>query len=179
MCAICDLDIEFSVEHPMAFDVAVATRQAIDAGALPAPASDGDAIDALAGRMKAIDVLTGLQRRLEQVLSREALLALPDFFVLVIENRTWGFYRPTPTGFDPNCRASAPRIFVEEAAGRDVVVLVSQVAADLILAGRLPFEDAVAQGLIVVDADEARRAALLRAWRTAYPKVGFSRFACA
>ena len=35
MCAICDLRIEFSIEHPMTLSVAVATRKAIDAGVLP------------------------------------------------------------------------------------------------------------------------------------------------
>ena len=35
MCAICELALTFSIEHPMALPVAVATRDAIDAGRLP------------------------------------------------------------------------------------------------------------------------------------------------
>jgi hypothetical protein len=179
MCAICDLNIEFSIEHPMTFEVAVATRQAIDSGALPAPEAGGAVVDALAERKKAIDALTGFQRRLEQALSREALLALPEFFVLVIESRTWGFYRPTPSGFDPRCRPSAPRVLAEDPAERDVVVVVSQLAAQQIIAGKMPFADAAARGLIAIDAGDARGDALLSAWRAAYPKIGFSRYVCA
>jgi hypothetical protein len=89
-----------------------------------------------------------------------------------------------PTGAARVMVATKPVDFRKGAEGlaalvRDVVVLVSRVAAQAIVAGGLPFEDAVALSLIVVDADHSRREALVPAWRTAYPKVGFSRFACA
>jgi hypothetical protein len=44
--------------------------------------------------------------------------------------------------------------------------------------GRLSFDAAASQGLIVVDADAARRDSLVAAWRVAYPDTGFSRFVC-
>ena len=46
------------------------------------------------------------------------------------------------------------------------------------LAGRLPFQIAVEQGLIVIDAGEMQREILLTAWQAAYPARGFSRFVC-
>ena len=64
-------------------------------------------------------------------------------------------------------------------AKRDAVVIVSEAATRRILAGELPFAEAAGQGLVVINADEERREALASAWRTAYPKIGFSRFACA
>jgi len=41
MCAICELKIEFNIGHPQALTVAVATREAMDAGTLPETAVDG------------------------------------------------------------------------------------------------------------------------------------------
>ncbi len=179
MCAICDLDIDFGVEHPMTLSVAVATRQAIDAGLLPAPDAEEGAVGAMKQRLNAVAAMTTVQKRLEQTLTREALLALPDFFVLVIESKTWGFFHPTPGGFDPNIRPGAPRLSADDPTKRDAVVIVSEAAARPILAGDLSFADAARRGLVVVDADEERRAALFAAWRTAYPHAGFSRFVCA
>ncbi|KAI1691217.1 hypothetical protein DdX_22032 [Ditylenchus destructor] len=60
-------DHEFSVEHPLALAVAVATRQAIDEGLLPGAAVDG--MDMQQSRHHAITLLTSMQQRLEQVLS--------------------------------------------------------------------------------------------------------------
>lgn len=163
----------------MALPVAVATRRAIDAGLLVAPDAEDGAVGALEQRLKAVAALASVQKRLEQTLTQEAMAALPDFFVLVIESRTWGFFRPTPGGFDPNIRPAAPRLASEDPASRDAVVVVSEAAARPILAGELPFATAADHGLIALDADGERREALAAAWRTAYPEVGFSRFVCA
>jgi hypothetical protein len=179
MCAICDIDIDFGVEHPMTLSVAVATRQAIDAGLLPAPDAEEGAVGVMKQRLKSVAALTAVQKRLERTLTQEALVALPDFFVLVIESRTWGFFHATRGGFDPNCRPAAPCLTAEDSSMRDAIVIVSEVAARRIAAGELSFVDAAGQGLVVVDADEERREALAMAWSAAYPQVGFSRFACA
>jgi hypothetical protein len=48
-----------------------------------------------------------------------------------------------------------------------------------IVSGRLPFEAALREGVIALDVDATRYAALLGAWRGAYPEMGFSRFVCA
>lgn len=176
MCTICDLRIEFSVDHPSSLSVAVETRRAIDAGVLPELAGS---MDDGRLRLKAIDTLKAAQQRLEWTLQSEDLLALPDFFVLLIESRTWAFFHPTPIGFDPNCRPAPPNILADEAASRDAVVVASELALSEIVAGRLPFDEALREQIVALDADATRHAALLNAWRNAYPEVGFSRYVCA
>ena len=178
-CAICDLDIAFAVDHPMTLSVAVATRAAIQDGRLgPAPHDPAGTLGTLRARTRAVEALRAVQERLERTLAPERLLALPDFLVLMIETRTWGFFRPTPSGFDPNCRPDAPRLAENDPAGRDAAIVVSETEAKGICEGRLSFDAAESQGLIVVDADAARRDSLVAAWRVAYPETGFSRFVC-
>jgi len=176
MCSICDLRIDFGVDHPMSLDVAVETRRAVDAGLLPQLA---DSMDDGRLRLKAIDTLKAAQQRLEQTLSAEELPSLPDFFVLVIESRTWAFFRSTPTGFDPNCQPAPPNVTSDDKAARDAVIVTSELAMNEIVAGRLPFETALRERIIALDADETRHSALLNAWNGAYPEAGFSRFVCA
>ena len=176
MCSICDLRIEFGVDHPLSLGVAVETRRAIEAGLLPEPA---DAIDGGRLRPKAIDTLKAAQQRLEWTHPPEALLALPDFFVLLIESRTWGFFHPTPTGFDSNCKPAPPNVASDDEAARDAVLVASELAMSEIVAGRLPFERALQERIVALDACSARRAPLLGAWSSAYPEAGFSRFVCA
>jgi hypothetical protein len=178
MCTICDLKIEFSVDHPMSLSVAVATRQAMDDGVLPA--SDGSA-DPLAGmrlRVEAIAALKAMQQRIEGALDPADLLALPDFFALLIESRTWAFFHPTDTGFDPDCRPEPPRITADDALLRDAIIVTAETVMRQILQGALSFQQALADGLIVVDADPERRDALIRCWSAALPVRGFSRFVC-
>jgi hypothetical protein len=176
MCTICDLRIEFSVDHPLSLTVAVETRRAVDAGLLPQPA---DSMDDGRLRLEAIDTLKAAQKRLEQILRPEELLALPDFFVLLIESHTWAFFHPARTGFDPNCRPTPPNIGSDDQAARDAVLVASELAMSEIAAGRFPFEAALQKGIVALDADMLRHAPLLNAWRGAYPEVGFSRFVCA
>ncbi|HZZ02287.1 MAG TPA: hypothetical protein VFE81_05105, partial [Paraburkholderia sp.] len=91
MCAICELKIEFNVDHPLALSVAVATRNAIDEGTLPESLLDG-ALSNVKMRVAAIDALRGLTARLEASKSARELQTLPDFYVLLIEIGTWGFF---------------------------------------------------------------------------------------
>jgi hypothetical protein len=177
MCTICDLRIEFSVDHPSSLSVAVETRRAIDAGLLP-----GQQHDSLAGmrlRVTAIETLRTVQQRLEQTQRPEEFVVLPDFFVLLVESRTWAFFHPTPTGFDPNCRPTPPNTSADDIAERDAVLVSSELAMREIAVGRLSFERALKVGLVILDADTPHHAMLLSAWNRAYPKVGFSRFVCA
>jgi hypothetical protein len=175
MCSICDLRIEFSIDHPMSLGVAVATRRAIDAGLLPAPEVS---VDAGRLRLKAVDALKAAQQRLEQTLPPEELLCLPDFFVLMVESRTWAFFRPTRTGFDPNCQPAPPNVAPDDET-RAAVLVASELAMSEIVAGRLPFETALRERIIALDADPGRHTALMNAWSGAYPEMGFSRFVCA
>jgi hypothetical protein len=176
MCTICELRIEFSVDHPMSLSVAVETRRAIDAGLLPEPMKSDDDSSL---RQRAIDALRSAQQRLEQALRPEALLALPDFFVLLIESRTWGFFHPTPIGFDPNCSPAPPNVSAEDPRARDAVLVSSALAFGEIAAGRLPFDQALKERVVALDADPMRHDRLLDAWSAACPEMGFSRFVCA
>jgi hypothetical protein len=180
MCTICDLRIEFATDHPWSLAVAVRTRQAIDQGLLPEPDKPPD--DALADmrmRLDAIETLQSVQRRLEQTQPLSEFLTLPDFFVLLIEGRTWGFFHPTPTGFDPRCTPGPPNVLPVDPADRDAVLVTSEIAMRRIADGRLPFDKALAEGIVAVDADDMRRGRLLAAWSKAYPVAGFSRLVCA
>jgi hypothetical protein len=144
MCSICDLRIEFSVDHPLSLAVAVETRRAIDAGLLPEPA---DAIDDGRLRLKAIDTLKAAQQRLEQTHPPEALLALPDFFVLLIESRTWGFFHPARAGFDPNCRPASPNVASDDGAARDAVLVASELAMNAMVGGACRLSGRCTSGL--------------------------------
>jgi hypothetical protein len=179
MCAICNLTIEFSVDHPLSLSVAVETRRAIDAGLLPEPCRPDDSLADIRKRLKAIDSLKAAQQRLEQILRPEELLTLPDFFVLLIETGTWAFFHPTPTGFDPNCRPAPPNVSATDAAARDAVLVGSELVLGEIVAGRMPFETALDERVLALDADPKRYASLSDALSKTYPRVGFSRFVCA
>ena len=175
MCTICDLRIEFSIEHPMTLSVAVATRRAIDAGALP---NNHSKYGGMHLRREAIEGLKAVQLRVEQALPKNTFLAIPDFFMVAIESRTWAFFHATPDGFDPNCRPEPPRLSAEDAADRDPVVIASETAMRQLLAGKLPFSKAEEQGLVVIDADLPRRETLRSTWNAAYPEIGFNAFFC-
>jgi len=176
MCTICALTIEFAVEHPQTLAVAVATRQAIDAGVLPESASEN--LDMARSRHHATVLLTTMQQRLEQVLSTAGLLALPDFFVLMIESRTWGYFHPTLSGFDTLASPSAPRFEPDADGVRDPIVVISQAAAGQLTQGRLPFAEASGLGVAVVDAPDAPAARIRSAFAAAYPVGQFSHFVC-
>src|SRR3984957_6379389 len=125
MCSICDLKIEFNVDHPGSLTVAVATREAIDAGLLPEKVFDGPLANVKL-RVAAIDTLKALQRRLESSMPVSELIALPDFYVLLIEIGTWGFFHATETGFDPDIQPEPPDVTSENQADRDVVFVSSE-----------------------------------------------------
>lgn len=165
MCTICSLTIDFAVEHPLSLAVAVATRQAIDAGLLP-ETDASEEIDMARSRHQAIVLLTKIQQRLEQVLPTSRLLALPDFFVLVIESRTWGYFRATLNGFDVRANPSAPRLDFDENGVRDSIVVLSQAAAEELVRGRLPFTRAAWLGTAVVDAPDSSAALIRNVWRS-------------
>jgi hypothetical protein len=175
MCAICELHIAFGVDHPSSLSVAVATRQAIDAGVIE-PAVDPAA--RLWDRAAAVELMHAMRARLEAVLDPRAMLALPAFFVLLVESRTWAFFSPTAAGFDPDCRREPPQAFASPDPQRDAVLLGSETAMHEVMAGRLPFARALASGIIELDAAPPMASAVAAAWDRAYPSTGFSRFVC-
>jgi len=107
MCSICDLRIEFGTDHPMGLSVAVAMRQAIEAGVIPQAGADWD-------RARAIPLMQGIQRRLELVHGRDGIAALPRFFVLLVETRTWACFQPGLAGFDGRAPSSWPATSLPE-----------------------------------------------------------------
>jgi hypothetical protein len=171
MCSICDLRIEFGTDHPMGLSVAVATRRAIEAGVIPAGA-DWD-------RERAIPLMHGVQQRLELVHGSEGIAALPRFFVLLVETRTWACFQPGASGFDRTVRVDPPDAFDDNDAGsRDAMFVAAETAFAPILGGKLPFETAVREGLLHLDAPEQAGALPRRAWSAGWPTSGYSRFVC-
>ena len=168
MCSICDLKIEFNVDHPGSLTVAVATREAIEAGVLPEKIFDGPLANVKL-RVAAIDTLKALQRRLESSMSVSELMALPDFYVLLIEIGTWGFFHATETGFDPDCSPEPPDVTAENQEDWDVVFIATETAMEAVIEGRLSLERAFAENLIVLDAGAEHAALLHAALDTAFP----------
>lgn len=171
MCAICELKIEFNIGHPQALTVAVATREAMDSGALPETAVEG-ALSNMKLRMAAIEALKGLQARLEASVPVGRLMALPDFYVLLIEIGTWGFFHATEAGFDPDITPEPPNVTSEKQADRDVVLVSSEAAMQAILNGALSVDAAFADHLIVLDAGDAHTQLLRSALDAAFPVEG-------
>ena len=153
MCAICELKIEFNIGHPQALTVAVATREAMDTGVLPETQAEG-ALGNMKLRLAAIDALKCLQDRLEAAVPTTQLMALPDFYVLLIEIGTWGFFHATETGFDPDIQPEPPDVTSENLADRDVVFVSSEATMQAIMNGKLNIDTAFDDNLLILDASE-------------------------
>ena len=171
MCAICDLKIEFNIGHPLALSVAVATRAAIDSGTLPESLMDG-ALSNVKMRMAAIDALKGLTARLEASKSASELQALPDFYVLLIEIGTWGFFHATENGFDPDITPEAPDVTSDDQADRDIVFVTSETTLRAVLDGRPSIDTAFAGDLVMLDAGAEHTAQLRAVLNDALPAEG-------
>ncbi len=154
MCAICDFKIDFNIDHPRALTVAVATREAIDEKALPEKIFDGPFANANM-RLAAIDALKDLQQRLELSMPVNELMALPDFYVLLIEVGTWGYFHATENGFDPDCSPEPPDVTAENQEDRDVVLVSTEVAFREILEKRLGLDAAFERNLLLLDGSAA------------------------
>lgn len=168
MCAICELKIEFNIGHPQALTVAVATREAMDAGLLPETQAGG-ALSNMKLRMAAIDALKALQDRLETAMPVTQLMALPDFYVLLIEIGTWGFFHATETGFDPDIQPEPPNVISESQDDRDVVFISSEATMQAIVNGRLNIDHAFDDNLLILDAGESHTKLLRSALDCAFP----------
>ena len=77
--------------------------------------------------------------------------------MLMIESRTWAFFHPTESGFDPNCRPDPPRVSAQKLFDRDAVIVASETAMRQVLLGKTLVRAGARKGLIVVDADRERR----------------------
>ncbi|MGA7778809.1 MAG: hypothetical protein WCA85_14030 [Paraburkholderia sp.] len=166
MCAICEFKIEFSIGHPLALSVAVATRKAIDAGLIDEMDTDDGALSAARKRMSAVETLNLLQAQIEDAHSEEALLELPDFYVLLIENDTWGFFHATTNGFDPDIVPGMPDVTATDEVRRSNVVITSEAALRGWLSGDFDIEYAFRESLFVVDAPQVPTASLWEMFTT-------------
>ncbi|SPB14169.1 hypothetical protein NOV72_01418 [Caballeronia novacaledonica] len=155
MCAICNFKVDFGVSHPSALTVAVATRKAIEAGLIePTDAAEGT-LAAARARMSAVDALNLLQARIEGAHSDDLLLSVPDFYVLLIENDTWGFFHATSEGFDPDIVPEMPDVTAAEEAKRSNILIASEAALRGWLDGRVTIQHALGESLFIVDATPA------------------------
>ena len=163
MCAVCEFKIDFGVSHPSALSVAVATRTAIEAGRIaPIEEAAQGALAAARMRMASVDALNLLQARIEEAHGEDALLQLPDFYVLLIENDTWGFFHATTEGFDPDILPEMPDVTTTDEAKRSNVIVMSEAALHGWLEGKFDVGTALREALFVVDAPEVADAALKR-----------------
>jgi hypothetical protein len=160
MCAICNFKLDFGVSHPLALTVAVATRSAIEAGLIEPVDTTGGALSAARMRLSAVEALNLLQARIEGAHSEEALLAIPDFYVLLIENDTLGFFHATTQGFDPDIVPEMPDVTAVDDAKRSSVIVTSEAGLRGWLDGRLAIDYALRESLFVVDAPRTFKVAL-------------------
>jgi hypothetical protein len=160
MCAICHFRLDFGVSHPLALSVAVAARRAIEAGLVDTIDAAGGALSAARMRMSAVEALNLLQARIEDTHSEEALLALPDFYVLLIENDTWGFFHATTQGFDPDIVPEMPEVSTPDEAKRSNIIVASEAGLRAWLDGRFDIAYALRESLFAVDAPRAPGASL-------------------
>jgi len=151
MCAICNFKIEFGVGHPLALSVAAATRVGIESGLLDEDKAGG-VLTTARQRLAAIETLQMFQDRLETSVTIDELLDLPDFYVLLIESETWGFFHPTSEGFDPDIVPDIPDTSTEDVERRSVVVVTANVTLLALLAGSVDMQEALLDQLVVVDA---------------------------
>jgi hypothetical protein len=152
MCAICNFKIDFGVGHPLALTVAVAARKAIESGLIEPVDAEQGALSAARMRMSSVDALNLLQARIEGAHSEDALLALPDFYVLLIENDTWGFFHATTNGFDPDIVPEMPDVTATDEAKRSNMVIMSEAGLRAWLDGSFDIEQALRESLFMIDA---------------------------
>jgi hypothetical protein len=160
MCAICNFRLDFGVSHPLALQVAVATRSAIESGLAPPVDETDGALSAARMRMSAVDALNLLQARIEITYAEDELLALPDFYVLLIENETWGFFHATTAGFDPDIVPQIPDVTATGDAQRSNVIVTSEAGLRAWLGARMDIGYVLRESLLVVDASQAHRIVL-------------------
>ena len=136
--------------HPKSIDVAVAVRQAADAGLLDASLLDARAAGPM-GVLRATKQLRALGLYFSG--SAGSSSAPPPMTLLFVESSLWTRYAPTQGGMTPQVHVQGPE-------RGDVVIVTSEAVIAAVLARRLSARQAIARGLIAFDgpADAIRTA---------------------
>ncbi|CAB3787430.1 hypothetical protein LMG28690_02443 [Paraburkholderia caffeinilytica] len=151
MCAICNFKMEFDIGHPQALAVAVATRAAIETGVLKEDVLDGPLANAKR-RVAAIDALKEFQDQLEAAVEPRELMKLPDFYVLLVESGTWGFFHATESGFDPDVVPELPNVTADRQEDRDVVLVAAKSSLQTVIKREISADRAFSDELFALDA---------------------------
>ncbi|RKP47112.1 hypothetical protein [Pararobbsia silviterrae] len=156
MCAICNFKIDFGVGHPASLSVAVATRGAMERGEL-APQDMTGPLATARLKLASIDTLAAFQAIVEASLPVDAWMTMPDFYILLIEADTWGFFHPTANGFDPDVVPDPPVLTATDPQARSVVVVTSEVTLRAMVESAIDADAAFEKGLVAYDGPEAHR----------------------
>jgi hypothetical protein len=132
----------FELAHPRSLEVAMAVYGATQDGRLD-PASVGPALDGAAGLQRALWRLQRLGMLLGDAAPGEPAIAL-----VLVDSGLWVRLLPTPLGAAVQSHVAGP------AAG-DVVAVSSEWVVAHLLSGRLSGQDALAQGLLLLEGDAA------------------------
>ncbi len=82
----------------------------------------------------------------------EERLALPDFYVLLIETDTLGFFHATDDGFDPEVVPQRPDFSTDDEPQRSNMIVTSEALVRAWLEGAVPMNAALEHSMVMVDA---------------------------
>jgi hypothetical protein len=152
-CSFHSLEIEFETMYPGSLPVAVALRSAADSGVIDAAALEAPGN----GTASYDDTVRRLQEFGSILAASSASAELPSTFSLgYVESQLWTRYSQSAGEIRVDVHASRP------AAGETVVLTGGPVMTEL-LAGRLSFDRALADGLILIDGNESAKASIRHA----------------
>lgn len=159
------LGVQLESMYPGSFPVAVALRRAadkgvIDAAALEAPGK-GTALDRALHpsrlRQQYVDTQHRLQAFRKTLAASPAAAELPASFSLgYVESRLWTRYSQS----DGKIRVD---VHIDGPAKGEAVVLTGEPVLRKMLAGKLSVDDALADGMILIDGNESEKSAIRHA----------------
>jgi hypothetical protein len=145
----------------------VATRAAIEAGTVEEiDVSDG-AFSSARHRLSANETLSLWQARIEDALTPATLLELSNFYVLLIETDTLGFFHSTENGFDPDVVPEMPDFTTDDISKRSNMIVTSEAVLRAWLNDQVEMEAALDQSMVIIDAPLQHACALRQMLRVA------------
>jgi hypothetical protein len=148
------MEVQLESMYPDSFSVAVALRSAADSGVI-----DAAALEAPSKRHALyIDAVRRLQELGKTLAASPAAADLPASFSLgYVESQLWSRYSQS----DGKIRAD---IHTDGPAEGEAVVLTGEPVVTELLAGRLSVEQALADGMILIDGNESDKTAIHHAF---------------